>query len=266
MELTILKKIEENLSQGKRTALVTITEATGSTPRKSGTIMGVFEDEIVGTIGGGKIESVVIDRARELLKTGNSENFEYNLTTTDELKMNCGGMMKGYIKIFSPFPKLLICGAGHVGQKLFKIAQHLEFNLKIIDDREELKKDIPELTLGSFQELLTKEKIDGNTYIVIVTRGHLLDEEVFNLVKSRGAKYIGIIGSRRKVTTLKEKLEKIGEIRDNIFAPIGLKLSNGTPEEIAIEILAEILKIKNGGDLVHRTMFHNKYILGGKNE
>ena len=162
--------------------------------------------------------------------------------------------MKGYIKIFSPFPKLLICGAGHVGQKIFKVAKTLDFDLKIIDDREELKFDIPELTLGKFKDILTKERIDGNTYIVIVTRGHLLDEEVLNLVKDRGAKYIGIIGSRRKITTLKENLEKSGEIKDNIYAPIGLKLSNGTPEEIAIEVLAEILKIKNNGELVHRTI------------
>ena len=254
MELTILKKIEEKLSQGERGALVTVTGATGSTPRKSGTIMGVFKDELVGTIGGGKIESVVIDRARQLLETGESENFEYNLTTTDELQMNCGGTMKGFIKVFSPFPKLLICGAGHVGQKLFKVTKTLDFDLKIIDDREELRFDIPELTLGNFKDILTKERIDGNTYIVIVTRGHLLDEEVLNLVKNRGAKYIGIIGSRRKITTLKENLEKVGKIEDNIYAPIGLKLSNGTPEEIAIEILAEILKIKNNGELIHRTI------------
>lgn len=260
MEIEILRKIEKTLERGERAALVTVTEATGSTPRKSGTIMGVFKNEIVGTIGGGKIESVVIDRAKELLKTGESENFNYNLTTTDELQMNCGGTMKGYIKIFSPFPKLLICGAGHVGQKLFKIAKTLDFNIKIIDDREELKADVPELTLGSFKDVLSAEKIDGNTYVVIVTRGHLLDEEVLNLVKERGAKYIGIIGSRRKVTTLKEKLEKNGKISDNIFAPIGLKLSNGTPEEIAIEILAEILKVKNGGELVHRSIINNSYL------
>ncbi|WP_294705154.1 XdhC/CoxI family protein [uncultured Fusobacterium sp.] len=254
MEISILKKIEESLENGKRAALVTVTEATGSTPRKGGTIMGVFEDELMGTIGGGKIESVVIDKAKELLKTGESQTFEYNLTTTDELKMNCGGTMKGFIKVFLPFPKLLICGAGHVGQKLFKVAKTLDFDLKIIDDREELKADVPELTLGSFEDILTKERIDENTYIVIVTRGHLLDEAVLNLVKNRGAKYIGIIGSRRKITSLKETLEKNGEIRDNIYAPIGLKLSNGTPEEIAIEILAEILKIKNNGELVHRTI------------
>lgn len=254
MEISILKKIEKSLENGKRAALVTVTEATGSTPRKGGTIMGVFEDELMGTIGGGKIESVVIDKAKELLKTGESQTFEYNLTTTDELKMNCGGTMKGFIKVFLPFPKLLICGAGHVGQKLFKVAKTLDFDLKIIDDREELKADVPELTLGSFEDILTKERIDENTYIVIVTRGHLLDEAVLNLVKNRGAKYIGIIGSRRKITSLKETLEKNEEIRDNIYAPIGLKLSNGTPEEIAIEILAEILKIKNNGELVHRTI------------
>lgn len=260
MERLILKKIEDYLKKGKRAALVTVTYSSGSTPRKSGTLMGVFEDELAGTIGGGKIESVVIDRARELLKTGESENFDYNLTTTDELKMNCGGNMKGYIKVFTPYPKLLICGAGHVGQKLYKVAKTLEFETKIIDDRADFLKDIPDMVVGTFEEILNNEEINENTYIVIVTRGHLLDEAVLNLVKNRGAKYIGIIGSRRKVTTLKQNLEKNNEMPDNIFAPIGLDFSNGTPEEIAIEILAEILTIKNNGNLNHRTIFKNKYL------
>ena len=159
--------------------------------------------------------------------------------------------MKGVVKIFSPSPKLLICGAGHIGQKLFNISKNLSFNTKIIDDREELKRDCPELTLGDFEDILKNEIITDETYIVIATRGHLLDEKVLNLVKDRGAKYIGIIGSRRKITTLKENL---GEWSDNIYAPIGLKISDGTPEEIAIEILAEILKIKNNGELVHRSI------------
>ena len=107
------------------------------------------------------------------------------------------------------------------------------------------------MTLGDFEDILKNEIITDETYIVIATRGHLLDEKVLNLVKDRGAKYIGIIGSRRKITTLKENL---GEWSDNIYAPIGLKISDGTPEEIAIEILAEILKIKNNGELVHRSI------------
>lgn len=261
MERKILRKIEEKLSKGERAALVTVTSATGSTPRKNGTLMGVFSNELIGTIGGGKVESVVIDRARELIATtGISEAFDYNLTTTDELKMNCGGNMKGYIKIFTPYPKLLICGAGHVGQKLFNVAKTLDFEVKIIDDRAELKNDIPELTLGSFEEILNNEEINENTYVVIVTRGHLLDGAVLDLVKNRGAKYIGVIGSRRKVITLKKNLEEKNEHLDNVFGPIGLNFSNGTPEEIAIEILSEILIVKNNGKLEHRTIFDNKYL------
>ena len=255
MEDKILNEISKRTSQGKKAALVMITEAIGSTPRKSGAMMGVFEEDIIGTIGGGSIEYKVIQTARELMKSGESQEFSYNLTTDDELRMNCGGSMKGFIKIFSPSPKLLICGAGHIGQKLFNIGKNLEFDIKIIDDREELKKDVPELTLGNFDEILTNEEITENTYIVIATRGHVLDEKVLDLVKSRGAKYIGIIGSKRKITNLKENLEKNSKIRDNIYAPIGLKISNGTPEEIAIEILAEILQVKNGGELVHRSLF-----------
>lgn len=262
MEIDILKKIEENLQSGKPSALVTLTDTTGSTPRKAGTVMGVFEDSIAGTIGGGAIENKVIKDARELLKTGESKSFEYSLTTVDELKMNCGGTVRGYIKIFKPSSKLIICGAGHVGQKIYQISKFLEFDTKIIDDREELLASCPELTLAKFEDILSKISIDENTYIVIVTRGHVMDEAVLELVRNRGAKYIGIIGSRKKITNLKENLEKKGKIGDNIFAPIGLKISNGTPEEIAIEVIAEILKIKNGGELVHRTIITNKYIGG----
>lgn len=135
MEDKILSEIYKKISQGKKAALVMVTEAVGSTPRKSGAMMGIFEDEIIGTIGGGNIEYKVIQNAREFMKTGESREFSYNLTTDDELRMNCGGSMKGFIKIFIPSPKLLICGAGHIGQKLFNIGKNLEFDIKIIDDR-----------------------------------------------------------------------------------------------------------------------------------
>lgn len=257
MEEKILKEIFERVNRGEKAGLITVTETSGSTPRKAGTIMGIFKDSIVGTIGGGNVEYKLINLTREMLDTDEvCREFSYNLTTDDELRMNCGGNMKGVIKIFSPSPKLLICGAGHIGQKLFNIGKNLSFNIKIIDDREELKRDCPELTLGSFDEILKNEIITDETYIVIATRGHLLDEKVLNLVKGRGAKYIGIIGSRKKITALKENLEKAGEIKDSIYAPVGLKISDGTPEEIAIEILAEILKIKNNGELVHRSIMN----------
>lgn len=257
MEEKILKEILERVEKGEKAGLITITETSGSTPRKQGTIMGIFKDSIVGTIGGGNIEFKLINLTREMLdKNETYKEFSYNLTTDDELKMNCGGSMKGIIKIFSPTPKLLICGAGHIGQKLFNIAKNLSFNTKIIDDREELKNDCPNITLGTFENILKSELITENTYIVIATRGHLLDEKVLNLVKNRGAKYIGIIGSRKKITALKENLEKNGKINDNIYAPVGLKISDGTPEEIAIEILAEILKIKNNGELIHRSIIN----------
>lgn len=255
MEGKILKEIYERTARGESAALVTIVETKGSTPRKQGAVMGVFADSLIGTIGGGSIEHKIINTAREMLKTGEeTREFAYNLTTDDELRMNCGGNMRGFIKVFIPSPKLLICGAGHIGQKLYNIGKNLEFDIKIFDDREELKRDFPDLTLGEFKKLLTEEIINENTYIVIATRGHLLDEEVLNLVKNRGAKYIGIIGSKKKVTGLKETLEKNGKISDNIYAPVGLKISNGTPEEIAVEILAEIIKIKNNGELIHRSI------------
>ena len=95
IEEKILSEAYKRISQGKRVALVMVTEAVGSTPRKSGAMMGVFEDSIIGTIGGGNIEYKVIQNARELINSGESKEFSYNLTTDDELRMNCGGSMKG---------------------------------------------------------------------------------------------------------------------------------------------------------------------------
>ncbi|GAA0182447.1 XdhC/CoxI family protein [Clostridium sediminicola] len=260
MDEKILKQIYESVKNGQRVAMVTVTEAFGSAPRKSGSMMAVWQDgRILGSVGGGKVEYEVINEAKECIKRGKDSQFEHVLNEKGELGMQCGGSVKGFIKIFSAKPKLLIVGGGHIGENLYKLGKILGFNTVVIDDREEFANEIKfkeadEVLQGNIGEILLNYEIDNNTYIVIVTKGHKQDKNALKAVVSRRAAYIGMIGSRNKNTHVMNKLLEEGVSKDDlkkVYAPIGLNITSGTPEEIAFGILSEILLIKNNGSLNH---------------
>lgn len=263
MEELILKKILENLAQNKKLALVTVTEISGSTPRDTGSLMLVWEDEnSYGSIGGGKIEYYVIKEAAEALKVGTDRMFDHSLTPGGDLEMQCGGTVKGFIKIFKPKEKIIIAGGGHVGEKVLDLAKFLGFNCEVIDDRKDYL-DKPslqkadKLIVGSFKEVVEDAKIDEGTYVVIATKSHITDMEFVKEVLKTKAKYIGVIGSQSKQIFVRESLLEDGfsekDIR-RIYGPIGLNIANQMPEEIAVSILAEILMVKNNGVLEHRKL------------
>lgn len=254
MELNILQEISNKVELGISGALVTLTESKGSAPRKEGTIMGVWEDEFMGTIGGGMVEHRVIELAKELIKTGESKEFAFDLTKDAELGMSCGGSVKGYIKIFNPRNRIVIIGAGHIGEKLYSILKESEFQVEILDDRKDYSNKISNIKIGDFQDEIKKLKNNPKTYYVIVTKGHSTDLIALETVmKNQSYEYIGMIGSRKKVIEIKTEIEKKNiEWNEKIYSPIGLRVSDGTPYEIAVEILAEILTVKNKGKLEHR--------------
>lgn len=257
MEQNVLKVVSDKINNEESVALVTITKSIGSAPRKSGAIMAVWKDGIIGTIGGGKIENKVIQLTRELLVTGESQNFKYGLNNTDELGMTCGGQVEGYVKIFNPQPKIVIVGGGHVGKALMKICEAVGFNYVIIDDRPEFIEGIPNGILGDMAEELDKLSLSQNTYVVLVSRSNTYDRQCLAKIIERDIKYIGMLGSKKKVIEVRNYIIDQGIKEENLkklYAPIGLKISDGSPQEIAVEILAEILKIKNDGELVHRKM------------
>ena len=256
MEYKVLREIEARVLEGESCALVTVTESKGSTPRKTGAIMAVFNDDISGTIGGGLVEFEVIKEARELLKTGENKEFAYGMGASDTLKLACGGQVRGFIKIFKPANKLMVIGAGHVSKELTYIAKSLNFDIVIIDDREEYitLNGITVLT-GDVAGHIKNQKLPENTYVVIASRGHLIDKIALREVIGKDIKYVGMMGSKSKVIQVtKELLEEGIDIESfkKLYAPIGLDFSDGTPAEIAMEILAEILKIKNDRTGNHR--------------
>ncbi|MGL5356163.1 MAG: XdhC family protein, partial [Cetobacterium sp.] len=129
-----------------------------------------------------------------------------------------------------------------------------DFEKIIIDDRVECKKIIPDVLIGNYSETIKKLSENENTYFIIVTRGHSTDEESLTAILDKKSKYIGMIGSKKKVIEIKNKIKEQGKKipEKKLYSPIGLKISDGSPFEIAIEIMAEILKIKNEGELIHR--------------
>ncbi|SHE56675.1 xanthine dehydrogenase accessory factor [Tissierella praeacuta DSM 18095] len=258
-DFLVMKKALEEIDNGKELAIATIIKSEGSTPRGLGTMMAVLEDgSIYGTIGGGALEKYIIELCIGAIKEGESKTIDLPLDA-EGVDMVCGGKVEVFIDVYKIKPKLLIIGGGHVGYAIYNIASLLNFNISIFEDREEFltKERFPlakELILGSIDERLRNYKIDNNTYIVIVSRGHKSDERALLEVINSNAKYIGVMGSKGKVMTMMDKIRNSGITEENInkiYAPIGLKISSGSPEEIAMSIMAEILLIKNNGTLKH---------------
>jgi xanthine dehydrogenase accessory factor len=179
-----------------------------------------------------------------------SEGTSYQLTTAvpDEK-----GQPTTFQRQIDPTARLLIAGAGHVGQSLARVAQLMEFEVTVIDDRADLlnEKRFPgmQLKLGSIDQLLGGEPVDANTYIVIVTRGHRHDGSALAAVIAKPARYIGLIGSKRKVLAIFEELRQTGvskELQAKVRAPIGLDIGAVTPAEIAVSIAAELIAVRRG--------------------
>jgi xanthine dehydrogenase accessory factor len=150
---------------------------------------------------------------------------------------------------------LLIIGGGHIGLSLATIAEHVGFSVAVMDDRE-LYANAERFPMadfakaGDFTEMIADFPIGLNTYIVMVSRGHKQDETALRAVVERGAGYVGMIGSKRRVATVLRHLAEEGhpvEVLERIYTPIGFDLGAETPEEIAVSIMAEIIAVRRGG-------------------
>ena len=252
----ILKEALRGINRGETIALVTIVETKGSTPREVGAKMVVGKDGLIaGTIGGGITESRVIKEAKQALKEGKGKLLDYRLTkeqaALDEGAI-CGGEMKVFIDILQPKEEILIFGAGHIAVCVSKLAKKVGFKVTIIDDRKEFANQdrfpkADEIIAEDTEKALRNLNIAPSTYIIIVTRGHLKDEEVLASVVRSNAAYIGMIGSYKKNATVFQHLEEQGisqEELDKVHAPIGIDIKAQTPEEIAVSIIAEIIQVR----------------------
>ena len=242
---------------GESGALCAITRSRGSTPRRAGSKMLVYEDaRFIGTVGGGEVESRVIREALEAIKDGRPRVLSYDMVNPAEGDPGvCGGQLEVYVEPILAKPVLLIIGGGHVGRALAHLARWLNFRVAVSDDRVEFctpeaNPDAEIFYPVKMAALPEQMKINRHTYIVLTTRGVAVDIEGLPELLNTPAAYIGVIGSRRRWTVTRKALLDAGvseEAVRKVVSPIGLELNAETPEEIAVSIMAEILMLRNGG-------------------
>lgn len=257
--MSIFASVDANLRAGRAFALATVISSADSTPRDSGARMLLYPDgSSEGTIGGGPLEANVIIEGKKLLARGESAKLALNLTP-EELGMRCGGSVEIFVEVFRAQACIHILGAGHIGEKLARLAELLDLAHTITDDRRDFA--VPEkypaaravraVPLGAVFAGLA---VGADDAIIIVTRCHQHDEVCLRQALTTPAGYIGMIGSRDKVRETLGNLARDGiAVRDSrLYAPVGLTLGDKSPGQIAASIIAEIMAVRAGGALRHR--------------
>lgn len=244
---------------GQKCALATIVQVNGSIPSYESAKLLVREDgSMIGTIGGGCVEAEVWNAAREVIATEKPRHMKFSLgqDAAYDNGLICGGQLEVFVEAIVPQPKAFIFGAGHISKSLSKVATLAGFAVSVIDNREQYanRERFPEaedVFAEEYEELFPKLSIRDTSYLIIVTRGHRDDMRVLRWALETPARYISMIGSRRKVIGVMKELEKEGASRaglDRLFAPMGFDIGAITPEEIAVSVVAEMIAARRNPD------------------
>jgi len=271
--MDIYEEIVKLRQEGRRGAVATIVNVRGSIPSFKTAKMLVRDDgSIVGTIGGGCVEAEVWQAAREVMESEKPRTLTFNLNHDPKYDTGlvCGGTLDIFLEPILPPASLYIFGAGHVALNLYKVAGNAGFDITVIDDREayasrERFPEAREVIADDFDKVTAKLTLTEASYVVIVTRGHHDDMRVLRWAVQTPARYIGMIGSKRKTIAIFRELTKEGipaELFERVHAPVGLDIGAVTPEEIGVAITAELIAIRRHTEraLPHMSWFHGKRI------
>ena len=261
----ISSAIENALGEGRALAIVSLMAREGRAPERTARLLVAEGGAVVGgTLGNPTLDeaavrysvAILADDRKEIAVAGFDELIALAGEIDSAMARQDFGDVRLLFEISRPPLELLICGGGHVGQAIAKAGRFLDFNVTVIDDRTDFaaRDKFPDeqvrLIADDFLAALSGLRITPATQIVIVSRGHRHDEICLQAVIDQPARYIGMIGSRRRTTTIRERLKREGvapELLRRVHAPIGLDIGALTPEEIALAILAEIVLVRRGG-------------------
>jgi xanthine dehydrogenase accessory factor len=269
--MDIYEEIVKLRKEGRRGAVATIVNVRGSIPSFETAKMLVRDDgSIFGTIGGGCVEADVWRAAREVMEEEKPRTltFDLNQNPKYDTGLVCGGTLDVFIEPVLPPALLYIFGAGHVSASLYRTAHSAGFDITVIDDREsyanhERFPQAREVIASDFDQAMARLSPSETAYIVIVTRGHRDDMRVLRWAVQTKARYIGMIGSKRKTITIFRELQSEGlaaQLFARVHAPIGLDIGAVTPEEIAVSITAELIAVRRKAEraLPHMSWFHRQ--------
>jgi xanthine dehydrogenase accessory factor len=246
--------------EGPPVVVATVIRAPESATPAAGEKLLVRPDgSRIGSFGGDLEEAVVEDCQAALTRVPRSsvQTLYYRPEggRIHRLEAAAGDAFEVMTEVIEAPVMLLIVGGGHIGLSLATIGAHLGFSVAVVDDREmyanaERFPVADYVAAGDLDRLLQDFPIGANTYVVLVSRGHKQDELALRQVVARGAAYVGMIGSKRRVSTVLRHLAEEGypvEALERVYTPIGLDIGAETPEEIAVSILAEIVMARRGG-------------------
>lgn len=263
--MDLFEEIVKMRQAGQRAALATIVHTNGSIPSYESSRMLVRADgSISGTIGGGCVEAEVWAAAKEVMQKESPRKMVFNLNNEASYDngLICGGTLEVFVEPILPQPMLYLFGGGHVSMAVAKAASAAGFGIGIVDDRETfanaerfpMAADIH----TNYEDAFAKIHPNASSYLLIVTRGHKEDMRVLAWAVRTQARYVGMIGSKRKVLSVYKALENDGykpEEFERVFAPMGLEIGALSPEEIAVSIVAELIAVRrNAQSAAHKKL------------
>ncbi len=265
MPTDLFEEIVRMRRAGERGALATIVHTNGSIPSYESSRMLVRDDgSILGTIGGGCVEAEVWAAAKEVIVAEQPRKMTFNLNqdAAYDAGLICGGTLEIFVEPILPQPLLYIFGGGHISSAVARVASASGFSITIADDREAFSNTerfpMADKLYTTYEDAFAKIVPNASSYLLIVTRGHRDDMRVLAWAVRTDARYIGMIGSKRKVLSVYKALEKEGyspEELDRVHAPVGLDIGALTPEEIAVSITAELIAVRrNAVGLPHKSV------------
>jgi xanthine dehydrogenase accessory factor len=250
---SITKMIEQLLERGEVALIVTKVSGPGTIGakllvREGGVALGSFGDPALDALIKKHASPFLASRAETRMIS--AAEFEPAFPAARETNL--------LFERLQPAPRLVVCGAGHVGASLARLAAFAGYHTTLIDDRPEFLKPerFPEeqidlMVANDWSAALLEAIGNGRgVSVAVVTRGHNEDEQCMQLVVRANPDYVGLIGSKRRTSIVIDRLRESGvpeEQLRNIHAPIGLDIGAVTPEEVALAIMAEIVAEHRGG-------------------
>ncbi len=249
----IAERITQILEAGSAAALVTLIGAEANVGAK---LLVEENAQTYGSLGAHGLDKAAAQRAIQFVQSRNDmatlgvKEFAPELRDLAEAQLLFERIQRE--------PRLVICGAGHVGGALANLASLLGYQSTLIDDRDEFvsRERFPDSSIeliaaGDWFEAVRNAVADGlGVSVAVVTRGHSEDEACMRAVMESGADYVGLIGSKRRTRIVLERLKNAGvdeQKLSEVRAPIGLDIGAVTPEEVALAIMAEIVAVRRGG-------------------
>jgi len=255
--MTVFDDLSDLLDSGDPAALLTVVGKSGSAPRDVGTRMVVTPEETRGTIGGGVVEGLAIDDARDVLAgDANPGVRTYELEPGGNTGMVCGGEMDVFVDRVQGRSRLYVAGAGHIGRELAAIATRVGYEVTVVDDRADYADsdafpDDVEVHHGDYGEVLSGRPMGADSAVAVATRSGTFDGDAIAAGLDGNAGYVGLVASDTKADRVLSGLADEGYSRRDLArvrSPVGLDLGGGGPGDIALAILSEIHAVRHGAD------------------